>query len=113
MATSQNLTIMRGNTQNVTLTISPISIDSGDIIYFTVKEDYDNDQTDNGAVIHKDITGKSGHSFTIEITPEDTNDVVAGNYVYDIKLAKPNSQTTLVYGKFKVMDAVTLRGGLK
>lgn len=108
---AKNLTIKRGNTQTVSVTISPIDLEPGDVVYFTAKPKYDSDMTDSSAVISKDVTDDVNDA-TVEFTlfPNETN-VEPGKYVYDITANFANNgRVTLLEGKLKVTPVVTLRG---
>jgi hypothetical protein len=107
---ANNITIKRENTVNIQLKISPITLVPSDIIYFTVKPYFDDDQQDSTAVIKEQLTGQTGSTAQIKLAASKTN-IEPGSYVYDIKLARSNGdQTTAVIGKCKVIDVVTLRG---
>lgn len=108
---AKNLTFNRGNTQNVALSINPIELQEGDIVYFTAKSKYDNDMTDDSAVIKKDVTyAVNGSRLEFELTPQETN-VEPGKYVYDVTANfTDNGRLTLVGGKLTIKPVVTLRG---
>ncbi len=102
----------RENTVNITLTFPGVDL-TGATVYFTVKPDYDDDQTDGSAVISKDVTAHTSPTeglTVVTLTPGDTN-VTPDSYVYDIKLKKSSGeQSTVAVGKCVVKDVVTLRG---
>lgn len=108
---AKNLTINRGNTQNVALSINPITLQEGDTVYFTAKSKYDNDMSDDSAAIKKDVTyAVNGSSVEFTLSPQETN-VEPGKYVYDITAnLADNGRVTLVGGKLTVKPVVTLRG---
>ena len=116
---SKNLKITRANTQTVNLTATDASsasaISSGDTIYFTAKKEYDNDATDETAVIAKtmsadDVLDVETGLVTFTITAAEAN-VEPGKYVYDLVLKQHDGdRITLLSGRLTVLPAVTLRG---
>ena len=116
---AKNLTITRTNTQTVNLTATDASgisaVGSGDVIYFTAKPAYDDDETDSNAVITKtldadDVLDTDTGKVSFTLTASDTN-VEAGKYVYDLVLKQSDEdRITLLSGKLTVKPAVTLRG---
>lgn len=108
---AKKITIERGTTKTVTLTISPIKLESGDVIYFTAKSKYDNDTTDSSASIKKDVTNLvEGQTLEFTLTASDTN-VLPGSYVYDVVgNFVNNGRIPLLRGKMKVLPMATLRG---
>lgn len=116
---SKNLTIYRGNTQNVTLRVMDAdrasAVSDTDTIYFTAKPQYDNDDTDSAAVIAKtmsaaDVLDKDTGEVTFKLTASDLNHV-PGKYVYDIVLRQEDTdRVTLQEGRLTIKPAVTLRG---
>ena len=116
---ANNLKIIRGNTQNVTLKVMDAeqasAVTPTDTIYFTAKPKYDDDDTDSAAVITKtmnasDILDPTTGEIVFKLTASETN-VESGKYVYDIVLKQADSdRVTLLDGKLTVKPAVTLRG---
>ncbi len=115
---AKNLTIVRANTQTVTLNAKDAShssaIGPGDRIYFTAKPAYDDDTTDSLAVIAKtmdadEVLDPSTGIVTFTITAAEAN-VPAAKYVYDLVLKQSDGdRITLLQGKLTVGPAVTLR----
>ena len=108
---AKNLTFYRGATQTFNARIRPIELEPGDIVYFTVKANYDDDMTDSSALIKKDVTASiAGDTISFELTPQETN-ILPGRYVYDI-IANftDNGRVPILNGKLKITPAVTLRG---
>lgn len=101
----------RENTVNINLTFPGVDL-TGATVYFTVKPDFDDDQSDASALIQKDVTSHSdavNGGTVVSLTPADTS-VEAGKYVYDIKLKKSTGeQTTVNVGKCEIKNVATLR----
>lgn len=103
----------RGDRKPITLTFKKKDNSHIDIstatVYFTVKKSYDD--PDSAAVIRKVITnhidpnnGKT--EFAIEY--EDTKDLQAIQYCYDIRIVFPTEQvTTVLNSSFKLLPEVT------
>lgn len=101
------LSLKRGTTSSLSITI-PTELDPVDaIVFFTVKPaevvtaKYDNDSQ---AILKKIITTHTGRNFTTDIDPEDTNDVTPGTYVYGITVKDATGQIlgTKANGKFVI-----------
>lgn len=78
-----------------------------DKVYFTVKRsEYEDDflfqkRLNEGIVIDKDFI------YNVEITPEDTNDLDFGDYIYDIEIVAGDKPKTIDKGVFKITYEVT------
>ena len=105
MRKGPKIEIYRKNTVNISAKLS--GINDGSTIYFTVKPDYDEDETDTSGVIKAEATANDGHCV-FRLTAGQT-DVSTGDYVYDFKLVDSSSDITLKVGKLKVLPVVTLR----
>ena len=93
----KNLTITRGDTDNITVTIKENDIQvplvDGDTVYLTVKKSIN----DKVIILQKIITAFTEGSAFITINPIDTDDLAFSDYVYDIQLTKVDGTiTTLV-----------------
>lgn len=116
---TKNITIIRGNTQTINLTVldaaSVPAVTDSDTIYFTAKPAYDEDETDDNAAIRKtlnarDVLDPETGVVSFKLTANEAN-VSPGKYVYDIVLKQADTdRVTLLEGKLKVTPAVTLRG---
>lgn len=116
---AKNIKIIRGNTQTINLTVLDASsvpaVRDSDMIYFTAKPSYDEDETDANAVIcktlnAKDVLNTETGAVSFKLTASEAN-VVPGKYVYDIVLKQADTdRATLLEGKLTVTPAVTLRG---
>lgn len=128
MAKNQDITIKRGNTLPITVTITdangaPVDL-TGATVYFTAKTaESDTDATDNNAAITKDVTehvDESGAASaedgisTIVLDADDTT-INPANYYYDITVkyaaiggADP-VVNTVVEGKLKIDGKPTNR----
>lgn len=116
---AKNITIIRGNTQTVNLTVldaaSVPAITDTDTIYFTAKPTYDEDETDNSAVIRKtlnarDVLDTTTGVVSFKLTAAEAN-ITPGKYVYDIVLRQADTdRVTLLEGKLTIKPAATLRG---
>ena len=77
-----------------------------DNVYFTVKEDYFN----LDPVLQKTINDMSfdeNYYFHFTINPEDTENLMTRNYVYDIQVNQGNYKQTIAKGVFKLTKEVT------
>lgn len=119
MANKKKLTIIRGNTQNISLTVMDAEQASAvlpsDMIYFTAKPQYDEDETDSAAAIKKtmnasDVLDTDTGVVTFKLTASELN-IAPGKYVYDVVLKQEDTdRVTLLEGKLTIKPAATLRG---
>lgn len=112
MAT-EALHFRRKNTEILYIRSKDYDFQDGDILYFTVKPEPDNDSTDSAAIIKKQWTvgvdaevDEEGY-VRLQLTPSDT-DVDFGEYFYDIKLVSGSVSETLAFGHIKVLPVTTL-----
>lgn len=81
-------------------------LEKADKIYFTVKETHYKKEV----VIQKTIDDmefdEQGYYHLI-ITPEDTNELKYGEYVFDIEVIVEEYKKTLIKGTFKIEEEVT------
>lgn len=116
---AKDLKFIRGNAQNVTLKVMDAeqaqAVQPSDVIYFTAKPKYDDDDTDSSAVIAKtmnasEILDPTTGEVTFKLTSSEMN-IEPGKYVYDIVLKQADSdRVTLLEGKLTIKPAATLRG---
>lgn len=116
MTISINLTIIRGDTTNITLTLTdqdgdPIDL-TGATVFFTAKPDFDNDVTDADAVITKEVsshTDPTNGITVIPLTASDT-DITPGIYHYDVQVKDTGGSIfSLPARQLKVIEDVTRR----
>lgn len=110
----QPLVIPQKNTQILYLRSEDYTFQPGDELYFTVKAQPDNDQTDGDALITKSWTVGTDAEYDSEgylnlALAETDTDIDFGDYVYDIKLVNSEVAETLVYGDLKILPVATLR----
>ena len=111
----QPLFIPQKNTYNLQIE-SDYEPQTGDKFYFTIKEQPDNDYTDNDALLKKDWTfgtdcGIDNEGYlSLGLTESDTS-IDFGSYYYDIKLVTPGATTgtTVAFGRVNIAPVSTLR----
>ena len=110
----QPLVIPQKNTQTLYIKSDDYTFQTGDTLYFTVKTQPDNDQTDSDALISTswtvgtDAEYDSDGYLNLNLTESET-DIDFGDYVYDIKLVNSDVAETLVFGDLKILPVATLR----
>ena len=110
----QPLVIPQKNTQTLYIKSDDYTFQTGDTLYFTVKAQPDNDQTDSEALISTswtvgtDAEYDSDGYLNLNLTENET-DIDFGDYVYDIKLVNSDVAETLVFGDLKILPVATLR----
>jgi hypothetical protein len=81
------LSLKRGTTSTLTITIPAEIEPDGATVFFTVKHAETTrriDDSDRYAIIKKTITDRVGRIFSTEIEPDDTNQAEPGTYVFGI-----------------------------
>ena len=98
--------IFRGDTflKNINIIFNNqiIPFVSGDIVYFSLK----NNINENEYIIHKVISSFNNGIATIYLSHEETNNLIVKDYVYDIQ-AKYGDAIATQFGNFKVKGDVT------
>lgn len=109
----QPLCIPQKNTQTLQID-SDYTFTTGDTLYFTVKRQPDNDQTDGDALVTvqwafgTDCDYDNEGCLALPLAETDT-DIDFGDYVYDIKLVNSGVKTTIIYGPLRILPVTTLR----
>lgn len=102
-----NLKMTRGDSEKIVVFLKGYSLQQGDMVEFTVRESIYSDKP----VIYKKITEFSDNSFYINILPEDTESLLFGKYVYDVKLTFNGMVKTIIrISTFTIGEEVTYRG---
>lgn len=110
----QPLVIPQKNTQTLYIKSDDYTFQDGDQLYFTVKTQPDNDQTDADALISTSWTVGTDAEYddegylNLNLTENET-DIDFGEYVYDIKLVNSDVAETLIFGELKILPVATLR----
>lgn len=110
----QPMIIPQKNTNIIQVKCDQYTFQTGDILYFTVKTQPDNDQTDGDALVKKDwVVGTDANYdnegyLALPLAETDT-DIDFGDYFYDIKLVNDEVKTTIIVGQLKIVPVATLR----
>lgn len=110
----QPLAIPQKNTQTLYIKSDDYTFADGDTLYFTAKNQPDNDNTDSDALIAKSWTVGTDAFYdddgylNLNLSETDT-DIDSGDYVYDIKLVTTDVAETLVFGGLSILPVATLR----
>jgi hypothetical protein len=110
----QPLLIPQKNTNIIQIKSDQYQFKPGDHLYFTVKPQPDNDQTDASAlaevdwVVGADADYDNEGYLALPLSETDT-DIDFGDYFYDIKLVNDEVRTTIVVGQIKILPVATLR----
>ena len=105
-----SMTMTRGDTETITIKKTDkdnasVPFSEGDTVYFTVKKSiHDIDKT-----LQKVVTSFTDGNALIEISHNDTKDIVCGTYLYDVQLTDKNGVvTTLVKpSRFYIQGEIT------
>lgn len=94
--------IIRGDTKEISVSITKNGepyVPLGERVVFTVKKDYDDDEV----LIQHDVVNSK-----VFITHEDTVNLDYGNYVYDVRVYRPDLSEvqTPIIGKLKITKVV-------
>lgn len=99
-----NISMVRGDSESITVTISPTAFTTGDTVYLTVRED-----AEEPIAFQKAVTEFDNGAAVIGIDHSDTEGLEFGTYVYDVQLTRADGTvTTLVpISRFKLTEEVT------
>lgn len=107
----KTIKIYKENSRTIGMKFHDIDL-TGATVFFTVKKKSDNVQTDDTAIIKKDITEHINPTegvTSVKLLPTDT-DKPSGEYHYDVKLKRPNDRfDTVGVGKFVIAEVITNR----
>lgn len=100
---NNRIRVIQGDTGIIELELDNHSLIEGDVVYFTVKEDYDTE-----VLIFKEITEFENGKAKIVLTSEDTS-LKQGTYKYDIQcnLADGRVDTVISPSIFQVLGGIT------
>ena len=109
---NDNLKMTRGDTFAFGIEIKGLNQDL-DTAYFTCKENFDDTtpifQKSLGNGIEKDeeTSTEEVYYYKIRVAPEDTNNVEAKNYYYDLEIGANSDIFTILKGILKIENDVT------
>ncbi len=100
-----NIEITRGDTGTLRFVPNNYEFIYGDILYFTVKRDSDDEEY----LFQKKITSFIDNEAVIIIKPEDTSSLEYDTYFYDIQIDTVDGtvNTVIEKSKFKVKEEIT------
>ena len=104
-----DITLTRGDSLSITIDIAdslgtPVTFETGDILYFTVKKSYSTREKS----IQKKIISPSSSTIEIDILPIDTKILDYGTYYYDLQISDIHGKVfTPLLGKFIISEEVT------
>lgn len=78
-----------------------------DSAYFTAKQSYDTEQTIFQKSLNDGIEKVSDGVYSVRLAPEDTANVIAGKYYYDLQIGANGDVYTLLYGIINLYPDVT------
>ena len=105
-----NLDIIRGDTVNIQFEIDSDTVFDLSNENFNVTFSLKKAATDTAYVFQKDktaVTSPADNVFILRIAPEDTTNLVAGFYFYDIQLSIGDDIYTIALGKFNINIDIT------
>lgn len=100
----KNLSMVRGDTENISVHLRGYDLQEGDAVVFTVREDSDSD-----ILLQKRVTAFEDNTASILIDHADTSGLEFGTYAYDIELQYGTGaiRTLIKKAKFKLEEEVT------
>lgn len=106
-----NIDLIRGDTLNIEFEItSETAIDLSDE-GFDVKFSVKQAATNNNYIFQKDktaVTQKAGNTFVLRVAPEDTQNLRAGWYYYDLQITLDDDVYTILIGMLQLIRDITL-----
>lgn len=95
---------VRGDTLNLEVTCNNITVAS---MFFSCKRTYKDTEYVFQKSLTDGITLKSGSTYSVRIAPEDTADLPAGKYVYDLQIGVGDDIYTPFGGRLTLKEDVT------
>ena len=83
-------------------------LDEGDEVWFTLKK-----IKDKSIIMKKQITELPDDKVTVEILPKETENMEAGNYIYDLKLIRKDGNVDTLLPNGKPSAYFSLKRGVK
>lgn len=107
---NENLRMVRGDTFSFTIEIQGLTSDLTEA-YLSCKKDKDSNiytfQKSLGDGIEKVSETDNSKSYQVTIEPEDTNEIDAGNYYYDLQLEIDGDVFTPLIGVLNIIMDIT------
>lgn len=109
MATKANLVIDQGSTYSTTLNLTDDNGDPLSLTGYQANSQIRKWYTSSNSVTFSTSINVSSGAITLSLTSEQTNNMVAGRYVYDLEITETSTNTTsrLVEGIVTVTPGVT------
>lgn len=103
--TGTNLSMTRGDTESITVSLQGDVFSSGDKVEFTVRKFPDHIEKQ----IHKTVTEFEDGKAIIRLYPEDTGKLSFMQYVYDIQLTRADGTvyTIIKPSRFEILPEVS------
>ena len=101
-----NMAMVRGNSLSFGLEIEGLDGDL-EFAYFTCKKNFNDQNNVFQKTLNNGITKLEAGKYVIRIAPNDTADVEAGNYYYDLTVGANGDVLTLVKGVLTIEQNVT------
>ena len=104
--TKKNISMVRGDTLafDIKLTDVEATVES---IYFSCKQNYTEEEYVFQKSIADGVTEVDEDTYRVRVAPEDTANVAAGEYVYDLQLGLGADIYTLLMGRLTLKQDVT------
>lgn len=105
--TGTDIYMTRGDSESIGVKVTTgYTLQAGDKVELTVRR-----RIGSGEVIHKLVTEFTDNSAIIPISPEDTENLPFGKYVYDIQMTYGGSVKTIIAPSvFEIGEEVTYGG---
>lgn len=110
---NNNMRMIRGDTLSFGVEYSFDDETSQDLetCYFSCKKNADDEEYAFQKSLSDGISKVNSGQYRIRIAPEDTEDLEAGNYNYDLEIGLNDDKFTLLRGILRIDEDVT-RGGI-
>lgn len=98
-----SLSMVRGDSEDISVTIKGYDIQADDFLEMTIRQ-----KIDSPVILYKKVTEFSDNRAIISFSPEETQDLRVGDYVYDMQLTYGGSVKTIIKpAKFTLEADVT------
>jgi len=104
-----NISMVRGDTLSFGMEFEDFDQDL-ETAFFTCKKNYDDDEPVFQKSIGNGITKVDDGRYVVRVAPEDTKDIEAGAYYYDLEIGANSDIFTILKGVLDIEPDVTRMG---
>lgn len=104
------ISMIRGDTLSFNLEFEELETDLSSA-FFTCKESYSHKETVFQKSLNNGITKLETGKYHVRVAPDDTAEIEAGKYYYDLQIGAGEDIYTVLIGVLEIIPDVTTQGG--